>query len=301
MIVGRVPHLEGNPGGVDRFLCMVREAAREAMTPLEAQRRNAGTISLILGLPSPRPGRPDGLEKDLADHLQTELRVNSIEFISTGHSAGLMALQTGWQRVLQGAADICLVGGVDSYLESETLRWLQESDQVHGGDNAYGFIPGEGAGFCLLCSVDAAERLRLQILGRVGAVATSRETRLIKTDSICLGKGLTQAFKSAIEALPSQNPRIERTICDLNGEPYRADEYGFAVSRLSNHFVDATDIIAPADCWGDVGAASGPLFVNLVAASFQRGYPKTNNLLWTSSETGERSAALLYAESPEST
>src|SRR5207244_259869 len=132
--------------------------------------------------------------------------------------------------------------------------------------------PGEGAGFCMLCSQQAAERLRLRILARVWTVATAREAKLIKTDTVCLGQGLTEVFQKVFAELPSTNEKIDHSINDMNGEPYRADEYGFAVSRLSNRFVNASDFVAPADCWGDVGAASGPLFANLVVAAGRRGY-----------------------------
>ena len=47
--------------------------------------------------------------------------------------------------------------------------------------------------------------------------------------------------------------------CDMNGEPYRADEYGFAcLSYQGVSSSPASDFIAPADCWGDVSAASAP-------------------------------------------
>jgi 3-oxoacyl-[acyl-carrier-protein] synthase-1 len=131
----------------------------------------------------------------------------------------------------------------------------------------------------------------------VFATATARETNLIKTETVCTGKGLTDAFRQVISAIPAPEMKIEQIICDMNGEPYRADEYGFASLRLSERFVDASDFQAPADCWGDVGAASGPLFLNLIAASVLRGYAKRElSLIWTSSEGGERSAALIRIE-----
>jgi 3-oxoacyl-[acyl-carrier-protein] synthase-1 len=83
-------------------------------------------------------------------------------------------------------------------------------------------------------------------------------------------------------------------ICDQNGEAYRADELAFMLVRLSERFTDGSDFEAPADCWGDVGAASGPLFVVLAAAAAERGYARgPHYVLWTSSESGERGAALL--------
>ena len=108
---------------------------------------------------------------------------------------------------------------------------------------------------------------------RVLTAATAREKNLIKTDTVCLGKGLTEVFEKVFAELPLATDQVNHCICDMNGEPYRADEFGFAILRVGKRFVNASDFVAPADCWGDVGAASGPLFVNLVSAAGQRGMP----------------------------
>lgn len=94
--------------------------------------------------------------------------------------------------------------------------------------------------------------------------------------------------------------RVDYTICDQNGEAYRADEFGFMLARLSEYFIDPSDYMAPADCWGDVGAASGPLCTNLTIFSAEKGYAKgPRTLLWTSSEGGERTAAIIEADIKE--
>jgi 3-oxoacyl-[acyl-carrier-protein] synthase-1 len=210
-----------------------------------------------------------------------------------------MALEEGCQQVQQGEADFCLIGGVDSYLEPETLEWLDEGEQLHSTANTWGFIPGEAAGFCLLASQRAAERYQLKALAWVRAVATAMEPNLIKTDTVCTGQGLSVAFKEVLNTLPASE-RVNQTICDMNGERYRADEFAFTIARTSERFVDATDFTSPADCWGDVGAASGPLFINLVSAAALKGYAKGSfTMLWTSSESGQRSAAVIYAEVSE--
>jgi 3-oxoacyl-[acyl-carrier-protein] synthase-1 len=109
---------------------------------------------------------------------------------------------------------------------------------------------------------------------------------------------LTKAILSVTEGFDKPDgPRIDDIIGDMNGEPYRADEYAFAIVRTSRRFVDAGTFQAPADCWGDVGAASGPLFAVLATAAASRGYARgPHTLLWTSSESGERTALVLYSE-----
>src|SRR4029077_19746565 len=112
-------------------------------------------------------------------------------------------------------------------------------------------------------------------------------TKLIKTGTVCLGDGLTALFR----ALAGEPPTVkaDHLYCDMNGEPYRADEFGFAIIRAGGLFRDSSAFTAPADCWGDVGAASGPLFLVLIDAATRKGYAPGQVLAaFTSSESGER-------------
>ena len=212
-----------------------------------------------------------------------------MEVIETGHAAGAMALQAAWEAV-RGGAEFALAGGVDSYTDAETLEWLEANEQVHSAgedNNPYGFIPGEAAGFVLLASAAAAERYKLPTALELLTTATTRETKLIKTGAVCTGEGLAALFR----ALAGEPPTVkaDHLYCDMNGEPYRADEFGFGTIRAGGLFRDTSAFTTPADCWGDVGAASGPLFLMLVDAATRRGYAAGPVLTaFTSSESGER-------------
>jgi 3-oxoacyl-[acyl-carrier-protein] synthase-1 len=122
------------------------------------------------------------------------------------------------------------------------------------------------------------------------------EANCIHTDTVCIGEGLSAAFQQALAGLPSGNARVDHTICDMNGEPYRGNEFGFARLRSSGRFAAGSEFDTPADCWGDVGAASGPLFAILAAFAARKRYaPGPLTLLWASSQGGGRAAALLQA------
>ena len=300
MIVARASYLFDDVTGVQRFVELALPAIDEASTPLNRFAGQLPPIPLILGLPSQRPGLPMNLTTEVASHFTNmaneACKISSVETISCGHSAGLMAIEEGCQKIRNGSIELCLAGGVDSYLEPDTLEWLDEAEQLHSERNKWGFAPGEGSGFCLLASPRAVEKYRLAVLGKALAAATAKEPSLIKTDSVCIGEGLTKAFQQTLQVLAASKQKVDQTICDMNGERYRADEYGFTTVRTSEYFGEAGNFLAPADCWGDVGAASGPLFINLAVCAAQRGYAKGPfTLVWTSSEGGERSAALLGA------
>ncbi len=293
LVVGMASYLPEEMPIHERLATLARAAAREAMLPIA---REARSVAIIVGLPVPRAGLPPELERTMAAALDWPggPGLSSLETIEAGHSAGLMAIERARALLCDGALDLCLAGGVDSYLDAETLYWLSETGQAQSRSNRWGFRPGEGAGFCLLASSRfVAEQPRLHALGELAAVATSREQNLIRTDSVCTGEGLTAAWRMVTAAAP----RISELICDLNAEPYRADELGFALLRLRERFERPEEVLSPAQHWGDVGAASGPLFVCLALASALRGVARGRHcLVSTSSEGGERSAALLDLE-----
>jgi 3-oxoacyl-[acyl-carrier-protein] synthase-1 len=104
---------------------------------------------------------------------------------------------------------------------------------------------------------------------------------------VCTGEGLIALFR-ALAGVPPVI-KADHLYCDMNGEPYRADEFGFAIIRAGGLFRDPSAFTAPADCWGDVGAASGPLFLVLIDAATRKGYAPGQVLAaFTSSESGER-------------
>lgn len=302
MVVAMASYLPVDLDERDRLGELALPAALEALTPLSRLAENLPRLPLVLGLPSERPGLPANLAGEIASRFGERIdephRFSEVETISYGHSAGLMAIEEGCRKIRSGSTDFCLIGGVDSYMTPTTLEWLDYQGHLRSETNKWGFTPGEAAGFCLLASAQVVERYSLHVLGSVLEAVTARERNLIHTDTVCTGEGLTSAFKQVLQVITGadQNPtaKIDQTLCDMNGERYRADEYGFTMARVSEYFVDATDFLTPADCWGDVGAASGPLFVTLAVASGLRGYAKGPfTLVWTSSEGGERSAALL--------
>ena len=138
-----------------------------------------------------------------------------------------------------------------------------------------------------------AARLQLRPLARVLSVGAGFEPKGTKTNTVCIGEGLTDAFRAALTALPSE-VKISDIYCDMNGEPYRADEYGFTGLRTSEAFDGMSDFVAPADCWGDVAAAGAPLHVMLAAVAGAKGYARGNiACVWASAESGDRAAALL--------
>lgn len=285
--------------GPERLITLAETALREACAPLTSDSRGPRLrLPVYLGLPEPRPGFTEQdaevVRSGLAGIEGLPIEISKVNVFTEGHAAGLSALATATGQIQQGAFEACLVGGVDSYFQPDTMEWLDENRQLAGAVSRSAFVPGEGAGFCLLMAERARKRLGLGALARVLSAATGRETKLIKTSDICLGEGLTTTVRDAVSGLSPPAETINEIICDVNGERYRGEEWGFVCLRLPQYFDDPTAYRSPADCWGDIGAASGPLFAMLACQAAAHGYAKgPRTLLWSSSEGGLRGAAVL--------
>ena len=304
MRISRAPWLDVGLGGAARLGALLLPAIEEALAQLTQLGGNVSPrIGLALALPPPRPGQPDGLADDVLQAIRERMgdRFARIARFEVGHAAGHMAVAAAEAGCARDAFDACVVAGTDSYLAPETLEWVEACDQLHGGgplNNAWGFIPGEAAGAVLFGTPRLAQLCGIAPLGELVSVGIGMESRLIKTDTVCIGEGLTQAFRAALRAL-APGEQVDNVVCDLNGEPYRADEFGFATLRHGEHFRAASDFIAPADCWGDVGAAGPPLHMALAVIANRKRYAKGPvSMVWGSSESGERGALLVRCAGP---
>jgi 3-oxoacyl-[acyl-carrier-protein] synthase-1 len=271
---------------------------REVCAPLAAAGVACPPLPVYLGLPELRPGFT-GRDVESVRHGCGRFDVSPLELaevtvFAQGHAAGLAALAMAVKDITRGAIESCLVGGVDSYFQPDSMEWLDANRQLAGTVSRSGFVPGEGAGFCLLMSASASQRYGLAPLARVRSAAVGKETKLIKTSDICLGEGLTATVRAAVSSLRLPDERVNEVLSDINGERYRSEEWGFVCLRLSECFDDPTAYVTPADCWGDMGAASGPLFAMLACQAGVRGYAKGPlTLLSSSSESGLRGVALI--------
>ena len=277
---------------VERMAAMLYAASAEALASAASTMPDA----CVLALPEPRAGLPTDLKSTLSDAHARHLNLprDAVRTLSRGHAGGLMALQAAAQWLADGDFRAVLVVGVDSYHDAQTMHSLELHRRLKSSQICGGFAPGEAAGACLLVRETVAQGAGPHVLARIRAVATAMEPHPLRATEPCVGAGLTAAIAAATQGLKFPQEEITLTYCDLNGERFRNEEFAFAQLRTQDAFVDANNYLSPADCWGDVGAASGPLYVALAAASKQRGYAKGSfPLLWAGSDGGYRSALTL--------
>ena len=301
MIVAREPTLDPALQGPERFAHLAAPALQEALAPLAQRNVSLQSVHTLIGTPDPRPGLPAGIEDALGSLVASaaDLKTNErTTFLPSGNAAGLLAMKLARDILHEGRSRFCLAGGVDSYLTAESLEWMDEEGILKSSENRNGFPPGEAAGFCLLTTGATALDFSLPVLGWLETLGSAREESPIRTPTICVGRGLSEAIWQATAPLRLPEERVDDSICDLNGEPYRSEEFALTVLRTQKAFVNSTQFVTPADCWGDIGAASGPLFANLAVAAGLRGYAKgPRTLIWASSEHGDRAAAVVFTPS----
>lgn len=293
--VARDAFLDADLDMTGRIVAMLLDAVAEAV-PDRTVRRPGWRLECWIGIPAPRPGVGSSLGAAVAAAVAGALDVapEAVHVLPYGHAAGAMAVQAAAQRVSQGHADLCLAAGADSYVGWDSLEWLDDACRLMSAVNRNGFPPGEGAAACVVAGRRVAQVLAAPALVRIAAAATTIEQQpALSGDQPCIGVGLTEAIRGAVAGAAGLGA-VATTYCDLNGERHRNEEYVYAMLRTQDAFADAHDYVTPADCWGDVGAASGPLYVCLAAAAAQYGHGRGRlPLLWTASDAGQRCAVLL--------
>lgn len=295
MIVARAEWLDETLPLADRIITLAVDAAKEALDPVAADLpsiRPQLAVHLALSAENlPDPAQRRQVLDSVARGIGSNSNGPPPELVAEGHAGGLLALENAIRQLREGQAEIGLVGGADSWMDPRRLEAIDVAGRLHSVNLSWGFTPGEGAGFCLVTTGAVAQRRGLKPLAEILAVATGQESKLMGTRTVCVGEGLSGVFRAALDP----GHPVSHSYCDFNGETYRADEFGFTICRTRDGFEDAGSFTAAAECWGDVGAASGPLTIVLPLAAWTRGYAKgTVNLAWCSSASAPlRGAALL--------
>ncbi|MCH9682460.1 MAG: hypothetical protein K0V04_13570 [Deltaproteobacteria bacterium] len=279
-----------------RLRALAEPALRELLRGVEIDDHTA--VGLVLSVPPPRPGLPDDLTTTLIDVvaqgcLHAVPEFTDIRTVAIGNAGGLSALAVAEEIMRDGEVELCLVGGIDSWFDPVALEWLDQQGRLHGPQGPWGVLPGEAAAFALLGTTGLAQQLRAPVLASVAGLGLGQEAITIGRQEVCLGRGLTDAWRAALGPL-SSDEQVTDIYLDRNAEPYRADEHGFSLVRCRDDFVDPSRFWTPVNAWGDAGAATGLLLAQLAVAAGLRGYARGPlAFVSTSSDTGQRAAAVL--------
>jgi 3-oxoacyl-[acyl-carrier-protein] synthase I len=284
-------------GPTSRELRMLRLASPALVECLGPMKANGVRPPLMLALPEAETT----LELDRPAFLQWLARQSdggfdpaqsSAEY--TGRAGGLMAIGRAAELIRSQHTDFALAGGVDTYRDLYVLGTLDMEQRVKSEAHLDGFIPGEGAGFVLLASPAMAARAKLAPLASLSIVAQGFENGHLYSEEPYRGDGLSSVVLQLVQsgALPAP---IQEVYSSMNGENHWAKEWGVSFIRNSAAFEPDHGFHHPADCFGDTGAACGPLMLGLSALGVSGGYRGSPGLVYCSSDRGDRAALIMSA------
>ena len=250
-------------------------------------------VPLFLALPEARPGGTGVSAEAFLDRLSRQVgggfeRAASRVF-PAGRAGGLLALAEAVRLLQGGSRSFALVGGVDTHLDLRLLSELDAEDRVLAEGVMDGFAPGEGAAFLLLASESALSRTGMTPLARVHPPGAGKEAGHLGSPAPYTGDGLAEAVTAAL--VPAAGTPVRSVMASLNGESMGAKEWGVAYMRNTAAFAPDVRLEHPAECYGDVGAATAPILLGIAALGLSKGWLPGPCLVWSSSDGEDRAAA----------
>lgn len=286
---------------VGRWLRLARGALRDLLSlpglPNAEDSRFWQETGLITVTPRPNVARfqnEDGEGEEalrqaflrpLYNALSLSLSHRHIESIGQGHAGTAEAVRRGMEWLAQGTLDRVLIVAVDSYLDPLTLKWLASSRRLKMETVPTGLSPGE-AGACLLLETEpSAARREASARVFLSGAAVGQERNSFFSGEPNTGAALAECIRDVLEQARQKGGFSGDVYSDLNGESWRAMEWGSALVRLAGQ-VDEPRLHLPCVSVGDVGAASGALSACLAVHELSRGHVRTNHALVVSSSDG---------------
>ena len=247
------------------------------------------SVPLMLCGPEKLPGRrsviSDAFIKQLAVQTKVAFDIGNSYAFPEGRAAGFYALEVAMQLLESGKHNEVMIGGVDSFLDLYMLATMDSEDRILADGVMDGFAPGEAAVFIVLKPADENSAVKIFPPG----IADEPGHRY--ADEPYKGEGLANAVSDSISKAPD-NP-IKTVFASFNGENFNAKEWGVAAIRNQQHFDSEFNMVHPADCYGDIGAATAPMLMALASLGLLQGHYQGPALVWASSEIQQRAAAYI--------
>jgi 3-oxoacyl-[acyl-carrier-protein] synthase I len=206
-----------------------------------------------------------------------------------GHAGAAVAITDLSRRLARQKGSVAVIVSADALTAMPTLAHLERAGRLKSPSRPRGVIAGEAAVALVIETVDGMGH-DSDACCAIAGIGMGREPVPVGRDEPCLAEGLTTALTSALESAGWQPEDVGLVYCDLNGEEYRAHEWMLATCRC----LSDQSVVHPADCIGDVGAASLPLLIGIAGMALRRRYASAARALaWASSDSGARGAVCL--------
>ena len=237
--------------------------------------------------------------KNFIGHLikSTELGILPINqsIYYDDHTGIIQAVADAIVKIRTGVIDRCIIGGVSSCLEISYLTAAAKQGVLKTAINQIGFIPGEAAAFVLIEKLELALIQKSRVLGIIDSPLISEDKYHRFSETPPTGTALSRVLEGSIAGLKGESKKVGLTIGDLNGDPFRASDFGHSLLRMpSNIEFRDLPLWLPAISFGETGAATGAVSLCMGINAFTRGYANTEAILvWLSSDNGRRASFCL--------
>jgi 3-oxoacyl-[acyl-carrier-protein] synthase I len=295
-MAARVPLLSDDMGGAERISRLALLSLQGIIAETAFRRQDLRRTALLVCLPASDEGVASwSLGPEFVSQLCRLAGVGDwalVKTIAEGPAGALQAMETARLLLAEGKIDFCLLLMADTLVDPERLTILDESWRLRSLRNPDGLLPGEAGAAILLESGLAAERRGATILGLPGRVSTSKEQVTVKAERWSTAKALCAAIRPLLEGPQGEVGRY--TLCNLNGEAYRAHEWGLTQTCLARDLPAVQALVHPAEAIGDAGVALAGVLVACACASFVHHYaPAKAALVWAGSDGGGRAALVV--------
>jgi len=265
-----------------------------ALQDLTSQITNIDKLPIFLCGPQNHPNLPPPCHPDIIRQIEQQSDINlhatQRHVYTTGHAGGAQALSDAMQHLKNSDDERVLVAGIDSWLDLLLISTLDQEDRILAPDISDAFIPGEAACFLLVSKkpanfLDTGKQIKIHHPG------IAEETGHRYSDQPYKGDGLALAFSQAFKHA-SLAP-VKTIYSSINGEFLGSKEFG--VANIRNRESIDQDCVTqhPADCFGDIGAATFPTMIALSAMGIGKEYLQQPVLCYASSDTQQRGATCM--------
>jgi 3-oxoacyl-[acyl-carrier-protein] synthase-1 len=276
-IMGCEVPLEQPWRGRTKLIKMLARALQQTLA--QAPELVPGETPLLLCLAeSDRPGRviddDNQFFLDLCAELNLDLHEKS-KIVPQGHVSVATALLQARKLFRDLQVPQVLVAAADSLLVGPTLAAYEDGDRLLTSQNSNGFIPGEAAAALLVLPAGRGIGPELVCTG----LGFGIENATVNSEEPLRADGLTSAINGALLEAGCDMGALDFRITDVAGEQYHFKEASLALSRTLRARKEEFDIWHPADCMGEVGAASGLIIAAVAAFATHKEYGKGKNIL----------------------
>lgn len=289
----RVEGVDAALSGPERLRAIWLPAVRDLRAALAKKNLRLGRTGIYLAT-GEADDDPAGRELLAADAAAT-LEFSPVEkrLFGGGRSGTNRAIEAALAAVAAGRVDQAIVGACESQLDPVRLAESLAAGRLKTADYPVGFMPGEAAALVVLESVATATARAFEPAPLLFPPAMALEESSYAAGRPGVGKALSKVIVEALERTAATTD-AGSVYLDLNGEAYRATDWGMALVRVRQKL--ALELVPELVtlCFGELGAPYPLLSIALAASAFARGYARGRVVLvCSSSDSGERAAYVL--------